>query len=152
MLDYRISEWNARGDLISVLERRPAWFPGPSKAQLGSGHDKPAEPVIQGIGQDEVGRLWVSTIVATDEWIKLWGAFPRIAGTAEVSADWGPPYDRLYETRIEVIDPVARVLIASAKIPYATVATLPNNQLVAYSVEASSGIPRILILSVRLAT
>jgi hypothetical protein len=150
MLDYRISRWTSHGALIEVLQRRPDWFSAPSNAQLGSGHDKPAEPVIQGIGEDAAGRLWISTTVATRDWIELWKSFPRPQGTVEVRPDWGPPYHKLYETKIEVIDPIAKRLVASTTIPYAAVGTLPNNDIVTYAVDDSTGAPILRILSVRL--
>jgi hypothetical protein len=104
---YRLTQWSATGEILRVLERKPAWF-DENRADWG-GPDKPPREHIAGLAIDERGFLWVLINVAAPTWREAWPSVPP--GTREISSD-RIRRDKQYRTIIEVIDPTAGRVVA----------------------------------------
>jgi hypothetical protein len=145
-LEYRLTEWNADGTGVRVYRRAPTWFSGRSLGLRG-GPQHPADPRISGISVDSAGLIWVFTLVAADDYKQHW---PKTTapggGVTERSASTLPDFNKLYQTRIEVLDLRSARVVARATIRAAIISALPNAQAAAYAV-TNSGIPQVTILS-----
>jgi hypothetical protein len=107
---YLIEKWSPNGERERQLRAQRPWFP-PAQLARGGGPEEEAaaDPAanrpatyLAGLTVDDRGRLWVFASVADSQWQ------PSPAGTE-------PDPRRSTDTVIEVIDPVARVLIAQER-------------------------------------
>ena len=125
---YEISRWSPDGRLLERIDRKPAWFAGPSGWHMGSAK-APPQPRINGVQEDANGLLWVYFSVGSPTYSRGWRA---PAGAAEV-APKDMDYDLIFITRVEVIDPVAKSLIASTTFDRTIKAVLPGNRIVFFA-------------------
>ena len=108
---YELVEYDTAGNVLRRLNRSTDWFPDRSHLSLGN-PEVPPFPMITGISEDEDGLLWVYASVPRKDWRSAWTGI-RIPSSGEVRGRDLPPRDSFYETRIEIIDPVRSVVVAS---------------------------------------
>jgi hypothetical protein len=106
--DYRLQLIDLTGVVIQDLRRTTTWFPQWTRASRTGEERTP--PHILNIWQDSSKSLWVMMDVAD----KNWKPMSATAMTRGISADEA---DRLFDTRLEVIDVARGLLIASATLP-----------------------------------
>lgn len=128
--EYRIEEWSTDGRLHRVLTPRSPWFK-PYQLAVGEAPGrvsptKPALPDIWALWTDERGRIWVAA---------------RIADTNSTGA-FGPPVgveggqqfpivapERIWNTVVEVIDPVRARVVARATFPWVVQGWVSGNRV-----------------------
>jgi hypothetical protein len=99
MLRYRISEWSPDGTELSSLAPRSDWFE-PYDQPSNPAPDTPPNPMVNAVGQDSAGRVWVLGKAANPRWQDAFGGtfvsegqrLHRVTG-------------RLYDGIVEVLDP-----------------------------------------------
>lgn len=111
---YQVDLWNpATGGKLRSLVRNAEWFPEHVQGSR-TNPEEPALPRIIGVAEDQRGRLWIMISVASDGWP---------AGLVKTADDAHPEFgeytlpndlDNVFDTVVEVIDPVAGRVIASA--------------------------------------
>lgn len=111
---YQVDLWNpATGGKLRSLVRNAEWFPEHVQGSR-TNPEEAALPRIIGVAEDERGRLWIMISVASDGWP---------AGLVKTADDAHPELgeytlpndlDNVFDTVVEVIDPVAGRVIASA--------------------------------------
>ena len=108
---YAIERWSVQGKRERVLERRAPWFePYEDHTDLTIGPDDPPRPQVMSLFQDQNGLRWTFVIVPDPDWRQ--GLVERRDpqhGTYYAYES----YDRVFDTRIEVMDPSTGDLVAS---------------------------------------
>lgn len=96
-----LEEWTTTGTRGRTLTRAASWLPASGYAPVAG---EPALPEFEAVQSDPDGFLWVRMAVRDPRWRSIEGAAKRTA-MAE-----------LYDGRVEVIDPVAGVVLATFRI------------------------------------
>ena len=141
MSEYRITQWDADGGILQSFDRRPEWFSTRSAYGIGN-PNSPPPPTISAIGANQ-DHVWVFASVAAEHWRDAWSKIPRDA--REVTG--GIQFDKLFRTRIEVIDVKTRRVVVTGALESLTLASLPHNRVASYTVD-SDGIAWVDILRV----
>jgi len=104
---YRLEHWDTSGVLLGVIERTPKWFPSYLRAYSPS-HDHAPSPMLMDAWFDAAGRLWILGKAADPKWA---------AGltTPRDSASSIEDADLVYDTMLEVLDPVSGALLAQVR-------------------------------------
>lgn len=113
--EYRIDLWNPWTGIRELsLVRMADWFPARLDAAEAEpwGPDTPGQPWVSDIAADADGRLWLAVSVASPEWAECFGESPE-SGAAEYIEGCV-----LFDTLVEVIDPVAGRVLASTRLPH----------------------------------
>ena len=153
-LRYRLTRWNANGEILASLARQPSWFPGLSGGGPGR-PDSPPDPIIAAITSDPEGHLWVFSHVPNSRWKEVWADLaerhgPTPSGAVEARAGAMPhPWD-LLATTIEVIDPQVPGVVARLQIDGYVLCVLPGARAVVYTEPNPGFSPTLEILSLRL--
>jgi hypothetical protein len=135
---YRIQRWSRSRVLMNDVERRPSWFPtgyaegeppGPRRGETPPAH-------LAGAVQDSAGRIWVFV----NEPMAVWPV-----GAASL----GSEMHKYFRTRVEIIDPMAKRLIASVPLEGWVVAPLPGMRAAMYGTTAQ-GTPYVRIVQLSL--
>jgi hypothetical protein len=128
--EYRIEEWSSDGRLHRVLRPRSSWF---TPYQLAVGEapgrvspTKPALPDVWAVWTDQMGRIWVAARVADTS--------PTGAFGPPVQVEGGQQYpiaapERVWNTVVEVIDPVRARVVARATFPWAVHGWVKGNRV-----------------------
>ncbi len=109
---YQIDLWDIEyGELTLSLVRDADWFVPHREWELHH-PERPPRPQLLDLEMDSQGRLWVLVSVASARWADGFvnapeGAHPELG--AYVLDDWNVSYD----TVLEVIDPIARCVLAT---------------------------------------
>ena len=141
---YELSLWTAAGTKVRTIQRTPSWFV-PSEEQFLGTPTTPPPATIHGIREDPAtGLLWVFISVAARTWREGWPAQP---GGREVAVR-SIAFEKLTDTRIEVLDPTAGRLVAVGSIA-GPASLLEDGRAAVYTVDAE-GIPRMNIIELRL--
>ena len=144
MAQYRLVEWRADGAQVRTMRRKPAWFSERSLAWIGNAQTPPP-PSLSGLFQDDNGLLWVFLRVAAPAWKSAWA---NVGGsTGEVSVD-KIALERLFVTRVEVIDPRGGTLVASETLSVWVIALLKPGQISTYAVDSLG--PRVEVRSLKM--
>lgn len=143
---YRVSHFAKDGTLLGTIERHPDWFPSPSAGNIGT-PNTPPPPTLFGLWQAPDGLLWVFGRVAGKNWKEAWPAVKP--GMNEVNLA-SMPFEKLFGTVIEVIDPVTRAVMTTAKLDDYITDVLPNGNVAVYSAD-SSRVGRVGIVRLSLA-
>ncbi len=141
---YDITIWSKLGADRKQLQRRPSWFAAPSTQ--GIGPNSPPPPAISGTWVDASGLLWVATSVPAPGWKSAWSGMALTGGEIKVSSI---AVELLYDTVLEVIDPVKARVVARAQLNGWILDVLPGTRLVKYSVDIT-GEPRVGIIDAKL--
>lgn len=127
---YLLQRWNARGELQQSWERRAWWFQEADKSGIGSATEAPS-PAIAGLDFSKDSLLWVYTHVPAPNWRSAWRA-----GTVE--------YERLYRTRVEVIDLARGRVVARGDLNGMVVSVLGNGRIALLS-PGQPGLPKLSV-------
>ncbi len=140
MYGYQFSQFQTNGRLLQTFVRRPEWFAAPSPVSLGT-PSSPPPPLVGGVEEDSAGRLWFGVRVASNEWKSAW---PKVApGTREVPSS-AIDFEKLYDTMIEIVNPITRTVVTRKRVNEYLVGTLPGPQGVFYrSDELGEGVVTI---------
>jgi hypothetical protein len=143
---YRLTEWSKAGVKRAQLERVPTWFATPSDLLIG-GPNLPPSPRIAGLSSAGGTRLWVFTLTAAPRYSEAWSRMRVNANGPLTEVSLGDiDVQLLYRTRIEVIEPSSRSVIAVADWHEMAVSVLTGNRIATYT-EDSSGNPVVKIVS-----
>lgn len=142
---YRITKWSRTNEEQFTLERRPDWFPAES-GMSGGGPQKPPSPQCVAVREDEAGLLWAFCLTPSPRYQEAWpAAGVQASGVGEgPSSRMDPDFRVLYDTSIEVIDPIARRVVAREVLDAVIVSALPGRE-VAFA-ETSEGFPTVRII------
>jgi hypothetical protein len=125
---YHLVRWSADRQRGVTLVRRASYFPEKSSTSLGGPSEAPS-PALVAIRESEQGLLWVYVRVAAPTWRAALAGVPQSAREVPVSA---VRIDKLFGTVIEVIDPVARKVVARTSIPSLVLSPLSDTTIAVY--------------------
>ena len=126
---FAIYSWSPSGHLKSSLVRRGKSLPDKVPDQDVGNPRTPPSPAVSGLMVDEEGLIWFFVRVPAATWRDAWSTLP--AGSAEASRQQiGWP--KLFNTRIEVIDPARAQLLARTEIPGLVISTLGSGRIAVY--------------------
>jgi hypothetical protein len=145
--EYVLQKLNGRGEAVDSIRLRPAWFKGISATPMGGPQKKPTG-FIRGIEQDSSGLLWVILQLAADDWQSAWSK--DIPKNATEIRQGDIDDDKLFHTRVDVIDPRGKRVVGSLALPGRAVGPLPDRRL-AMSAPTPGGVPRVMILQLKAA-
>lgn len=149
---YRLEEWAPNGRLERVLEPQSKWFQSYQAVNREApGHvspQVPPKPDIQAVWADSAGRVWVAARIADPRWREGLGAPSKSEGGVQYQ-----PKDPelIWDTVVEVIDPVRGVILARAVLPWVVSGAVGGNQLFSIVLRPDDGI-RIDIWELQLFT
>jgi hypothetical protein len=113
LVRYRLEEWNTAGELLSILERAPEWFPPQSTFDATPSSGGPPTPGLFGVRYDSTGLIWTIIAVPDAGWAEgvdqgqdPWGRMVPVPG------DFGA----LFDTIVEVIDPRTATVVGRARL------------------------------------
>jgi hypothetical protein len=141
VLRYRIRKWSADGRLQLVLERSPTWF-GPQESMSIGTPEQPPRAVSKGLSEAD-GLVWSVVHVPGPDWKNAWPKGAPLSGELQGGAI---NVLKLYETRVEAIDPRTHRVIGRVELPENTLAVLPGAKIVTYT-EDSNGFPILTVLT-----
>ena len=136
---YDLALFNSDLTRTRLLERRPEWFSSVSPMSYDWRNDPPV-PLMGGVEQD-AGLLLAYVHVARRNWREGWPEVP--AGVHEVPARY-MALDRLYETRLEIIDAKKARVVASTTVPRYLINPLPDGRAAFFEQDERGG--RIVVL------
>ncbi|HEX6589294.1 MAG TPA: hypothetical protein VF039_09740 [Longimicrobiales bacterium] len=122
---YLLERWRPDGTRLSAMERAVAWFPE-SRNSWEHLAGRPPTPRISGIWEDADAKVWVAILIADENWER---------GVGETRSAEGRRYytvadrDDLFDTVIEVIDPVRSAVISSVRFDRAISLVAPSGLL-----------------------
>jgi hypothetical protein len=126
---YVLEKWSLDGRLLSVLDRRAAWFPHRENEVPRNNWITPIVPRVRDIHLDDRGILWVMGVVPKDGW--------------KPSPDnMNLPIAREalnYDAFVEAIDVRLGQLLASARLPWSASGFTSDGLIVSYH-ETNEGI------------
>ena len=117
---YVLELWDSTGIQVLEIVRRAEWFPAWWEWPEGPTTERPPQPDLRAIWQDDRGLLWTVTAVPDENWQeRRWEGRSDDrsgAGTAD-----GLDYtliDFVYDSMVEVIDVEKGVVVTSRRLPY----------------------------------
>jgi hypothetical protein len=135
-VQYRLTLWNAEGSREFSIERRPSWFAEPTHHGIGR-PTIPPPPSIASVIEDPSGLVWVFVNVPSAEWKSAWPVIPP--GKKEISTSL-IAFEKLFHTVVEVIDPVARRVVARRTLDAWVVTALPGVRALTFASDPK-GVP-----------
>ncbi|MES2125441.1 MAG: hypothetical protein V4503_12215 [Gemmatimonadota bacterium] len=105
---YRLEHWDSTGAALGVIERQPDWYP-PYLESLSPTREHAPSPMLMDAWFDANGRLWVLGKAADANWA---------AGLSTDDSSSAPSIsdaDKVYDTVVEVLDPVTGALLAQTR-------------------------------------
>ncbi len=142
-IQYVIELWDTAGHRLLELVRHAASFP-PQTTQRRMTPSTPEYPTIRAIREDEQGRLWVLIRMNSPD-------FQRYLGEPVGSPEGGyypiTDIDRVFMTRIEVIDVQSGRVYASGDAPGILLGFL-GDDIIGYR-EDDRGVPRLIVWRAR---
>ena len=131
---YVIEKYDSAGVKTIELEREADWFP-PHDQGLLQGEDRSPKPLLLGISEDSVGRVWVLSVIGDAAWRSAIGTvLPSRLGGGRSPAPVITDFDKYFDAVLEVIDVKQRRVIASQRFPQA-LTFLVNDHIVAQRIE-----------------
>jgi hypothetical protein len=109
--NYSLTLWDSAGQTSIVLGGAPSWFQ-PYENFAGASPDTPPLPVVTGLFEDELGRIWVLGQLADENWSDGLGAQMTYQGQS-----YYPVEDpvRVFDGVIMVIDPQSGSTLAERR-------------------------------------
>lgn len=126
---FAVYSWSRSGRLTSSLVRRGPSLPDKVPVQDVGSPRTPPSPAVSGLMVDEAGLIWLFVRVPATTWRDAWSTMP--SGSSEASRrqiGWS----KLFNTRIEVIDPARAQLLARSEIPGLVISTLGSGRIAVY--------------------
>lgn len=124
--EYRIEGWTLEGERVREWDPSPSWFePAEDGWVLAPGSPPPTR--VRAAAEDEEGRLWVLAQVPGEDWE---------SALLEQEGPDGPIYQpgdfaRLFDTKVEVMDPDGRLLV-SERVPEYLLTFVEPGRVVGY--------------------
>lgn len=109
---YELRLWGRTDSLLRIVERRVDWF-RPYKSVWMATPDRQASPWLVTFWEDGQGRIWTVTRVGDRDWKRGLGPGKRGEGGHMVYEVLSQR--QVYDTMIEVLDPVSGRVIASQR-------------------------------------
>jgi hypothetical protein len=129
---YVITRWSPQGEPLLEVQRTADWFiPWTTPATGSARYDRP-QPTLSAVHEDADGLLWTLVHVAASGWRSQ--GVDRGAEVAPILAE----HNALYDTMVEVIDPVKGTLVASRRLQGRWLGFLEGGMIYAYG-EDSQG-------------
>jgi hypothetical protein len=104
---YEVELWDTVGTRVRHIQRLAPWFP-PWHAYPNPLLERPV-PMLTGLYEDHEGLLWISIIVAADDWRPMERPMPQ------TNIDLNTAFNRMFDTVVEVIDTRNNRLLATAR-------------------------------------
>jgi hypothetical protein len=120
---YQLAQWDKDGVLLEAFDRTSAWFPAEPPFRMG-GPEKAPSAQVAGMERDASGLLWVFIQMPATTWKEAWPA----GGGMEVMAR-KIRYEKMWTTRVEVIDPKAGRVVARQDFPRYMLNSLGNGRV-----------------------
>jgi hypothetical protein len=102
---YTLELWDTSATKRRQIQRAAPWFE-PWFGSIDPTKTRP-KPQVKGIAEDAAGRLWVNLLIADASWVPV---PPRAPSTAIDP-------NKLFDSRIELIDPRSGQLLAFLVVP-----------------------------------
>lgn len=137
---YRLERWSTGGGRIQAIERTAPWFEPEVPTSL-------VRPVVQDVQEDRSGRLWIFLNMPLPDWEE---ALPVAPGSPTEFPVEAIAFERMYVSRVEVLDPTTGRLVARTDLDSWIVSSFPRNRAAIYGT-TELGVPfvRIVQLSLR---
>lgn len=141
--------WTASGQAVRTSRRQPAWFKPNANQPMGN-PTTPPSATVRLISEDASGYLWIVAETPSPDWTAAWENFPvnPSGGRGEVSTR-SIATDRLWKSRIEVLDAATGRLVAERQLDEWVIA-MPAQRLIATGRLDSLGIPVVTVSRVSL--
>lgn len=111
---YELELWTRRGRHLRTLVRQVGWFH--QWDDWDSRYDEnPPPPRLQSLWEDQTGRVWTLTSVASPAWRPA--PSPQVKGERAMGTI-GTLFTRSTDSMLEIIDPRTESVFASQRIPY----------------------------------
>ena len=143
---YQLVKWKSNTlERIRTFRRDPSWFHGESNAAIGAAprNGRPwiaPSPALVGMEEDSKGLLWTYVRVPASGWKDAWGRVKLDIDAGKQPRISDLRWEKLYDTRIEVIDPVAgRVLARTTVDGFFAVNVSRGNRLAVYATDDTRG-------------
>lgn len=135
---YLIELWDTSGTRRAAFQRDVDWFEPWGRDLPPRPNGPTPQPRVGLVTRDSVGRLWVSVLVAAEHWRE---GFTRDAnGRFRVTPG---NIGRIWDTVLEVIDPVAERLVASRRFQGQQIVSFIDNDLIVTYREDETGYPSL---------
>ena len=146
--EYRIEHWTTSGVRDAYLVRRPAWHlvlePGVGRAPNPQEMETPPSSNV-GVSETESGLLWVVTRVADSNRKRaVMDTLRNFEGKYVIARD----LDQMWDSVIELIDPIRGVVVAAQRFDQFFFLVLPSGKVVSAK-ETDAGI-QVRVFSLRL--
>lgn len=139
-MEYRVETWTVDGELKDVWRRDPEWMP-PQTTQIDMTQSRPQHPMVLDVHVDGHGNVWTLIQVNQPDWHEGLGAV-RQTPTGEDVVEIHD-INRVFGTRIEVLDLANRDVLGSIYTSELFVRFLPDGTAVSY-VEDLRG-PKVIV-------
>jgi hypothetical protein len=138
---YELHHWDESGHSIGQLHLSRPWFPEHDRPGALSRSDAPA-PELLAIQADSTGVIWTLTMIAEPDWYEGLAAAP----VRSPEGDFYPivDLDRVFKTRIEVLDAANGDLIAQDDVDDVLFA-FASDGLAVSSIQDQQGYPRLRV-------
>jgi hypothetical protein len=143
--EYRLERWSATGEPLEQWSRDVEWMP-PGQPWRAATPEIPPTPTIRILTVDDAGLIWTGITVGEPDWARALGE-PH--GNPEAPGQLWPieDLDALFGTRIEVLDPERRIVLASIYVDEFFYTALPDGRWVSYR-ESDGGVPTLIVWTV----
>jgi hypothetical protein len=143
------AKFDRSGVMQASFTRRFGWFTGEKPTSLGT-PTTPPTPRTGPITEDAEGLVWLFIHQPAPTWKEGWAnARPTAAGRGTEYRGRDFLFDRMFNTYVEVIDPVTARVVARHTIPGYVFEALPGRRVGMYG-EDMLGIPRVRIVQLEL--
>lgn len=141
---YVLERWTRSGRLVERLTVEAEWFEPYLEFRYPT-PDQPAFPNVQSIYEDAAGLIWCALVVPDEDWAE---------GLGEPRVSEGQPYYEVedlaavYDTRLDVIDPRTRRVLASHLLDGYPIQFLADGKMITY--REPRGVPLVDVWSLRI--
>ena len=143
---YQLVKWKSSTlERLRTIRRDPSWFRGESNAAIGAAPRNglpwiPPSPAVVGIEEDGEGLLWTYVRVPAQKWKDAWSRVKRDIDSGRQPRISDLRWEKLYDTRIEVLDPVVgRVLARTTLDGFFAISASRGRRLAVYATDDMRG-------------
>ena len=141
--DYLMELWDTTGVRLKALQRDAEWFERRLVGRPVTVDGPTPLALLRYVRSDSKGRLWISGLVAKNDWRDLATADPDFASSAL-------GFMELFEPIIEVVDPETGELLASEVFPDLSLGGFLGEDMIITYKEDAMGYPLLDIWRIRL--
>jgi hypothetical protein len=106
---YRVEAWTVHGEQVDAFDVASEWFPPWTASPPGAPFPVRPAPATMGTWMDARGLLWVVALTAAEDW----APYPPEARERDFDATF---INEIYGTRVEVLDPTTRTVLAQLRL------------------------------------